>query len=443
MCEITVTSVRAFNDSPDQRVVEVRIAGTVVGCENLRVVLNDASTDLTVSGGAGAWEAVFHTRLRPLRCKELVTIMVECADGGHDCEPVSKTIALECEPLDPPPTNCSEYSVTVETTPGNCVNGTRQITAEATPIGPTAPEAYQWTWSNGQSSEGGASDTEAFDPAIEIGSVSVKATWPNLCEKTATQAFVLEPCQPQCPEITDIEVHVGDCENGVRAVSFEAVVNGQAEGNFMWTYGDGDSAATSGPTAVHAYGHDGEYTVAVSAEGPGRCPGASFEKNIRLDPCPDEESVEDDDDVVRPPRNGGVVSPCAILRLLGITFLILGLALILGGACSGAAPVAIAGGILAGIGAVLLVVWAIVCTRAAGGCFEFQRLLEVLALLDIVFGIFAVIFWLTGMAPCLLGALIDLGIISTLGAILLLIFFQIGCRTRRPTLVDILTGRGN
>ncbi|RMF55546.1 MAG: hypothetical protein D6746_13465, partial [Bacteroidetes bacterium] len=95
---------------------------------------------------------------------------------------------------------------------------------------------------------------------------------------------------------------------------------------------------------------------------------------------------------------------------------------------------------LAVAGAALLILWALMCAPAAGGCRLLQQLIELLSLIEIVLTVIAIIFGILSIfeigLPCLIGTVIDWGIVGFLIAVLTLIFGQIGCQFRRPTLID-------
>jgi hypothetical protein len=110
-----------------------------------------------------------------------------------------------------------------------------------------------------------------------------------------------------------------------------------------------------------------------------------------------------------------------------------GLVLIFGGACSANIPVAIAGGVSAAIGAVLLIIWGLTCGRSAG-CRVFQALIALLMIATVIMAFIALIFGILAIfeigAPCFIGAIIDLGILGVLTTVLTWIFYGIGCRWR-------------
>ncbi|NKN80867.1 hypothetical protein HF633_13980, partial [Weissella cibaria] len=118
--------------------------------------------------------------------------------------------------------------------------------------------------------------------------------------------------------------------------------------------------------------------------------------------------------------------------------------LVFGGACASNVVVAGIGIGLAVAGAALLILWALCCAPAAGGCRLLQQLIELLSLLEIALTVIAVIFGILSIfeigLPCLVGTVIDWGIVGFLIAVLTLIFGQIGCQFRRPTLLDGLLG---
>ena len=353
-----------------------------------------------------------------------------------DCPPVSLDPPLSIAPCAP---ECERYRVeNLRVEVGACEGTRRPVTVTAAVSGDEAPASFQWEFSDGaEMTTTDEQATHAMDaPETTEASVAVLVTWPNGCTDLATEAFTLEGCTPGCPEITDVIVSEGECAEGSdeRAVTLTAVVSGTAVGPFTWDFGDGDTATSDGPTAPpHQYA-GGTYFVNVSVEGPEGCEGSRFEK---------EFDVEDCDGGDGPPPS--LPPPwCGFLRILGLILLIIGLVLIFGGACASNVPVAIVGGVLAVAGAALLIAWAILCAGFAGGCRVLQQLIELLSLIEIALTILAVIFGILSIfeigIPCLLGTVIDWGIVGFLIAVLTLIFGQLGCQFRRPTLIDSFLG---
>jgi hypothetical protein len=133
-----------------------------------------------------------------------------------------------------------------------------------------------------------------------------------------------------------------------------------------------------------------------------------------------------------------------VLLYSGLALLIIGLALIFGGFCSGNVPVIVIGGIMAVLGFGLLIAWALLCATAAGGCRLLRTVITLLSILAIIFGVVAAIFGLiavicgfitspTGIialicalpSACGIGAVVDSVILGVLAAILTLIYFNL------------------
>jgi hypothetical protein len=363
----------------------------------------------------------------------------------EDCPPVPLAPPLSIDPCAP---ECGRYRVErLRVEAGACEGESRPVTVTAAVSGDDAPASFRWEFSDG-AEETTTEDhvTHTMDAAETTeASVAVLATWPNGCTDLATEAFTLEACAPECPEITDVTVTEGECAEGSeeRAVTLTAVVNGAAVGPFSWDFGDGETATSDGPVAPpHQYA-GGTYFVSVSVGGPEGCERSRFEREITVTDCPDDTGGDGDGDGDGgdgPPPPGPMPPWCEFLRILGLILLIVGLVLIFGGACSSNVLVAVIGGGLAVAGAALLVAWALMCAGFAGGCRLLQRLIELLSFFEILLTILAVIFGILSIfeigLPCLIGTLIDWGIVGSLIAVLTLIFAQLRCRFRPPTLLD-------
>jgi hypothetical protein len=154
----------------------------------------------------------------------------------------------------------------------------------------------------------------------------------------------------------------------------------------------------------------------------------------------------DDTNVVSVPDcngggNGGPESlGCQILRILGLLFLIVGLVAILGGVCSENGAAIGVGIAFAVVGMGALIAWALFCAPEVG-CRMFQRLIGLIFLLILIFGVIALIVALIAaiaailggpavvlVLPCALGALADAGILGILVTILFSIFVNRGCQ---------------
>lgn len=132
----------------------------------------------------------------------------------------------------------------------------------------------------------------------------------------------------------------------------------------------------------------------------------------------------------QPPGNEGF--GCFLLRVIALAFLIGGLVAIFGGACSGNGVVAGAGVASALLGAALLITWAALCAPGIG-CLALQKvialvnlLIAVIALITLIMAVLAALGIVVGW-PCLIGAFVDLGILSALQLVLWQMFVARGC----------------
>jgi hypothetical protein len=151
----------------------------------------------------------------------------------------------------------------------------------------------------------------------------------------------------------------------------------------------------------------------------------------------------DDTEVVIVPDcddgNEGTESPsCAILRVIGLTLLIVGLVGAIAGACTGNVGVWVGGSVVALVGAGLLVLWAWLCAPGAG-CLTLQHLIGLVNLLIafcavmlLILAVVAIILALFGIPPlhlgCLGSLLTNAGILGILTLILYQFFYSQGCQ---------------
>ena len=242
------------------------------------------------------------------------------------------------------------------------------------------------------------------------------------------------PISQTCPTVDWNPDVAADCNpDGTRAVTVSASVRSFGEpitaelrdpqGNPL----DTDTTAANGSVTLDS----GELNLA---------PGDHQFTVAFTDGLPRGCAAEDTNTITVPDcgtgPNGEESSGCAILRWLGLILLVVGLVLVIGGACS-ANPVIIGVGIaLAVIGAGLLILWALFCAPSAG-CRVFERLIGTINLLIAAFGVIAVILGVIAAIAaasgnplglgCVGAAVSDAGYLALLNLILLWIFLGQGC----------------
>lgn len=384
--------------------------------------------------------------------------------------------SLEVGPFDPCPPECPTATVEVLAVARECVDGARAATLRFTVTGGNETTVAYLDFGDGTNSppviaapgETVASEAYLDDPVTH----AYEAPAEGLPPATYTPRVVfsppfddcppvpldpplsIEPCAPECERyrVERLRVEVGACEGERRPVTATVAVSGdEAPASFQWTFSDGAEETTAEDHATHTMdaAETTEASVAVLVTWPNGCTDLATEA-FTLEACataPDENGDGGDGDDGDSGGDGdGPPSPpwCGFLRILGLILLIVGLVLIFGGACASNVPVAVLGGVLAVAGAALLIAWAILCAGFAGGCRMLQQLIELLSIIEIVLTILAIVFGILSIfeigLPCLIGTVIDWGIVGFLIAVLTLIFGQLGCQFRRPTLIDSFLG---
>ena len=352
-------------------------------------------------------------------------------------------------PISIPPCECSKYSITdIEITPGDCVDGEREITATVSAEGPDSPSSYEWEWSDGHNESSDNDSVHKFESfASAEASVAVVVTWPNGCTDIQTKPFTVESCEEkvQCPEINGISFNEEDCSNsGERTVTLTAQVTGQIASGFTWDFGDGTppTIPIAGPISPPHNYTPGTWTVSVKVSGPSGCDDASFEKEITVAACPDPPPPPDDPPP--PPPRSCIFNWCLIW--LWTTF---GLSLLAGVAiavtacilyATAATPVFWVG---VGVSLVLVLVtilsfilWAIFCSQLPSLCRPLVWIRDILALLSASSFILAMMQGFT--TPCAIGFLLNFAYYGILASILEIIIRSIGCPFGRNGVVGFI-----
>ncbi|GIV60119.1 MAG: hypothetical protein KatS3mg043_1208 [Rhodothermaceae bacterium] len=472
MCQIIITGVSGIlGESDTSHPLRVEVSGTAEDCPKVAVTVNGFGPVEADVEADGTWTAVLHEGVAypvdGLRCGDAVKVHAECTEG--DCPKAEWNGPLPCRGESDP---CPAVTLEVVAVEG-CKGGLIEVTLKATASGVPPNTVYTWDFGNGE-------DEAALLTTPEM---TRTVSYPPGGPYTSTFGFILpqgcpgatpltvgpfDPCPPECPTATIEVVEVGDeCVDGRRTVTVTATTDGpEAPDSFAWEFSDEAAYTTEANQVTHVMDAAATHqaSVAVVVTWPDGCTDLATE-GFAVAACAEDDEDETDtdtgdgnetdtgdgnetdtgeqDEVIETPPPQPAPW-CGLIRILGLILLIVGLVLVFGGACASNVVVAGIGIGLAVAGAALLILWALCCAPAAGGCRLLQQLIELLSLLEIALTVIAVIFGILSIfeigLPCLIGTVIDWGIVGFLIAVLTLIFGQIGCQFRRPTLLDGLLG---
>lgn len=174
----------------------------------------------------------------------------------------------------------------------------------------------------------------------------------------------------------------------------------------------------------------GDYEARVDITRPASCGDAGLIFNVPV--CPGAPPAPPP---VTPPVTPPVVIPppaesvgCGAARIIGLALIFAGIALLIGGSCSGNVLIAGIGVAVFLFGAAIIVAWTFLCPSISR-CFALNRIIQMLELLTIVLAIAAVVFAIFGIDPgCVIGVIVGTGLVGALVAILDPIAQAIGCR---------------
>jgi hypothetical protein len=230
---------------------------------------------------------------------------------------------------------------------------------------------------------------------------------------SSTNTIAVPTC---CPNITFTD-QVGPCDNnGNRSVTVSAQLS-SAEPYTAEMHGPlGVLGPVAGPgtqtlTDTHSYPGSSSQTFSVVITSPAGCPGQSH--TVAVPSCD---------------RNGpNGFGLCAALLISAITLLVLGSALIIIGVCFSVGPLVIAGGIAAGIGLVLFILWAVLCSHFTS-CGVMRVVHCILFFLITVVGpIILALALIFGGLPCQVAVAAAWGGWGTLYAWLGIVMGSVGC----------------
>lgn len=458
----TVTILRQPNCSPQVKVMPVNVplcpdgscselqgavvlSGCAPGTVQFQAQVQNPSAALEISWDFGDGSLLYFTPAQIAQGQGLSVEHTYSSGGDYSavvtvvrqpgCSPmgISEPVTVSACPQTTP--DCARL-LSVELVRG-CAPGEVSLRLEVS----QPDEIEEITWDFGDGSQAvftggqmglgqGLEVTHTYTTQADFSVVATILRHAGCSPRSQSEAVTVRACRedPRCPQLTGIGIDGCMPENGPPA-NLTLTAQGQnleLAQEFRWEFGDGSNATTAGPQTTHAYNSPGPFEIRVEMTRPERCQprrqSARLER-VTIPACP------------APPDGGGLSESClcTLLRILGLAFLIIGLVLIFGGACSVNIPVAVGGGVMAAIGAVLLIIWALTCGRALG-CRIFQALIALLMVATVIMGFIALIFGILAIfeigAPCFVGAIIDLGILGVLTTVLTWIFYGIGCRWR-------------
>jgi hypothetical protein len=287
---------------------------------------------------------------------------------------------------------------------GNTVTATFSGTVSPPPAAGTT---IQFEWDFGDGSPSATSNSPSITHAY-----SSSGTFPvgvvTICGDCVTQATLDVIIPPCCAVVESLGVTVTGCvgsETSVIVTLVATMNTSPAAGTFTWNFGDGSSATTAAPAVIHNYTTAGSFSASVSFQpADSTCPSSSASASVSVPACGPSSGGKG--------NGGGSSGPCGALLVAAISLLLLGGLLIILGICLApvfppAAPVLeIAGGIAAGIGLILFIIWAAICA-AFTSCGLMQTIYCLLVwLVGVVIPIACVVMFLMGDPPCALATAI-------------------------------------
>ena len=281
----------------------------------------------------------------------------------------SQPVSLNVMPCSPPVCTLAVQNVSVQIGACDPATGTRTVTATGTVNNTDPADLYYWQWDSNPAqaglpaSQGTTQQHQYSAPATGQTSYNVTLTVIRnaTCVSSFTKTIAIDGCGAPCPQVADIDVTALACASSTsttRAVDLTAQVSNAAGSTYEWDFGDSSPVVTSTtPTAPrHDYTAPGTYTAKVTAKTPG-CADASATKSVPVATCAGGP-VD---------TGGGGLPACAILLWTSLIMMLVGaLATIVGCILGNWVPqaglvVTIVGAVIFGIGAILFLIWWIVC----------------------------------------------------------------------------------
>lgn len=118
----------------------------------------------------------------------------------------------------------------------------------------------------------------------EQNEVSVRFQGPGECQGAPRTIQI--PVPVQCPQLTGIAAAFGTTGLETQPITFTADWTGPTPSSFAWTFGDGQSAQTTGPEVSHEFarpsGDEEGFVVTVTATGPGTCDATTAQTEVHV-----------------------------------------------------------------------------------------------------------------------------------------------------------------
>jgi len=279
----------------------------------------------------------------------------------------SQPVVVNVPPCSLPMCTLAVQNVAVQIGPCDPATGTRTVTATGAVNNSDPADLYYWQWDSNPAQVGlpasqGAMQQHQY-PAPSTGQTSYNVTLTVIrsatCVSSFTRTITIDGCSAPCPQVTDITVTPQACPSSsstTRPVDLTAQVSNAAGTTYEWDFGDSSPVETSATSTAprHDYTAPGAYIAKVTAKTPG-CADATATKSVNVAPCGGDDG------------SGGDLPACAILLWVSLIMMLVGaLASIVGCILGNWFPqagliVTIIGIVIFGIGAILFLIWWIVC----------------------------------------------------------------------------------
>lgn len=280
---------------------------------------------------------------------------------------------------------------------GNSVTATFSGTVSPPPPAGASVE-YQWDFGDGSPAvtSNSPSITHAYSSAgmFAAGVVTICGD----CVQQATLEVTIPPC---CPQVESLGVTVTGCVGSGSTASGTLVANmntSPAAGTFIWTFGDGSAPlTTAAPAVIHNYAASGSFSASVTFQpADNSCASSGGSASVGIPACGPNKGG----------AGGSAKGGCGGLLVTAITLILLGGLLVILGICLGpfigpVAPVLeAAGGISAGLGLLLFILWIAICA-AFTSCGLMQTIYCLLDwLVAVVIPIATILLFIFGGLPC-------------------------------------------
>lgn len=278
----------------------------------------------------------------------------------------SQPVMLNVPPCSPPVCTLAVQNVAVQVGPCDPATGTRTVTATGTVNNTDPADLYYWQWDSNPAqvglpaSQGTTQQHQYLAPSTGQTTYNITLTVirSSTCVSSFTKTITIDGCGAPCPQVTDITVAPQACASSsstIRPVDLTAQVSNAAGTTYEWDFGDGSPVVTS-PTATaprHDYAAPGTYIARVTTKTPG-CTDATATKSASVATCGGG-------------GGGGGLPSCAALLWVSLIMMLVGaLTSIVGCILANWFPqagliVGIIGVVVFGIGALLFLIWWIVC----------------------------------------------------------------------------------